>query len=86
MAVGLDSSGFLPMVLLFCPFSFFYRPFVSKCLKFYTALLDAKVKTELHLYNQGGHGFDLGLEQGKSTSMWPQSFVAWLQDEGFIEP
>lgn len=58
----------------------------DKCLNFYTALLDAKVKTELHLYNQGGHGFDLGLHLGESTAMWPQSFVAWLKDEGFIEP
>nr|AKB95180.1 endo-1,4-beta xylanase B [uncultured bacterium] len=57
----------------------------DKCLQFYTSLLNAKVKTELHLYNQGGHGFDLGLHKGESTSMWPASFVAWLKDEGFVE-
>lgn len=58
---------------------------VDKCLQFYTALLNADVKTELHLYNQGGHGFDLGADRGESTSMWPQSFVAWLKDEGFMK-
>jgi acetyl esterase/lipase len=59
---------------------------VDKCLDFYTALLNANVKTELHLYNQGGHGFDLGVGKGASTSMWPQSFVAWLKDQEIIQP
>ncbi len=54
---------------------------VNKCVEFYAALLHAGVKAELHLYNQGGHGFDLGSGRGESTSMWPESFVAWLKDQ-----
>ncbi len=58
---------------------------VDKCVEFYTALLHAGVKAELHLYNRGGHGFDLGAGKGESTSMWPESFVAWLKDQEFIK-
>lgn len=56
----------------------------AKCLKMYAHLLKANVKTELHFYNQGGHGFDLAAGRGVSTAMWPSSFVAWLKDEQFI--
>ena len=55
----------------------------NKCIDFYAQLLKAKVKAELHVYNQGGHGFDLGVGRGDSTAMWPKSFVAWLKDQGF---
>lgn len=58
---------------------------VGKCVEFYAALQKAKVKTELHFYSQGGHGFDLGADKGALTSMWPASFVAWLKDQAFIE-
>ena len=58
----------------------------DKCVNFYADLLKAGVKSELHLYSQGKHGFDLGVGKGESTAMWPASFVAWLKDEEFINP
>jgi acetyl esterase/lipase len=57
----------------------------DKCIDFYKMLLQAGVKTELHLYSQGSHGFDLGVGRGESVAMWPVSFVAWLRDVNVIE-
>ena len=54
-----------------------------RCLEFYAKILKAKVpKTELHIVNQGGHGFDLGDGRGQSTAMWKDSFVKWMADVG----
>ncbi|MFT5401897.1 MAG: acetyl esterase/lipase/outer membrane protein assembly factor BamB [Verrucomicrobiales bacterium] len=56
------------------------------CLDFYAKLLAAKVpKTELHIVNRGGHGFDLGDSSGASTAMWKESFVKWMADVGLSE-
>ncbi|MFT4638553.1 MAG: hypothetical protein ACI8T1_001874, partial [Verrucomicrobiales bacterium] len=53
---------------------------------FYAKLLAAKVpKTELHIVNRGGHGFDLGDSSGASTAMWKESFVKWMADVGLSE-
>jgi acetyl esterase/lipase len=55
-----------------------------RCVEFYGKLLKAKVKkTELHIVNQGSHGFDLGEGRGGSTPMWKESFVKWMADVGF---
>jgi acetyl esterase/lipase len=58
----------------------------DKCVDFYAALLKAGVNAELHVFNKGGHGFDLGLRQGKATALWTDSFLAWLQDINMIQP
>jgi acetyl esterase/lipase len=52
----------------------------DKCIGFYTRLLKAGVNAELHIFGKGSHGFDLGMNSGKSVALWPRSFVAWLQD------
>jgi len=57
---------------------------VDRCLDFYQAVLKAGAQVELHLFSKGGHGFDLGEGRGESTAMWKESFVAWLEDAGFI--
>ena len=55
-----------------------------RCIEFYGKLLKAKVKkTELHILNQGSHGFDLGEGRGVSTPMRKESFVKWMEDVGF---
>jgi acetyl esterase/lipase len=56
----------------------------DKCAAFYLMLLQAGVKAELHIYGKGSHGFDLGVGRGKSASLWPDCFVAWLQDSSII--
>jgi len=57
---------------------------VDKCLEFYTALLEAGVNAELHVFSRAGHGFGLGDGRGESTALWPASFVAWLHDANMI--
>jgi acetyl esterase/lipase len=57
----------------------------DKCVDFYTKLLKAGVKAELHVFSKGDHGFDLGTGRGESVSLWPASFVAWLHDSNLIQ-
>jgi acetyl esterase/lipase len=56
----------------------------DRCLEFCSRLLDAGVPMELHLYNGGGHGFDLGLDKGESVKTWTGSFAAWMKDMKFL--
>jgi acetyl esterase/lipase len=56
---------------------------VAPCVDFYQLLLKAGAHAELHLYNKGGHGFDMGDGHGESVALWKESFVAWLKDSGF---
>ena len=58
---------------------------VNKCVEFYAQLLRAGVNAELHVFNKGSHGFNMGQGRGYSTALWPMSFAAWLRDAGIIE-
>jgi deoxyxylulose-5-phosphate synthase len=46
---------------------------------------DAKRPVEVHIYAQGGHGFNLG-SRSKLASIrdWPQRMADWLGDNGFL--
>jgi len=57
----------------------------DKCVDFYSMLLRAGVKAELHVFSKGSHGFDMGDGRGKSAAIWPRSFVAWLSDSNIIQ-
>jgi hypothetical protein len=52
----------------------------ANCLKFYNALLEKGISSELHIYAINEHGFDFGLGRGYSVSMWRENFIAWLRD------
>jgi acetyl esterase/lipase len=56
----------------------------AKCLDFYALLLKAGVNAELHIFGKGSHGFDMGRGRGKSVTLWPTRFVAWLYDTNII--
>jgi acetyl esterase/lipase len=45
----------------------------------------AKVKTEVHLYAQGSHAFNMG-KRSKLQSIhdWPQRMADWLLDNGYL--
>lgn len=43
----------------------------------HAALRSAGVPAEIHLYEQGGHGFGLGAAS-QDCSQWPDAFVTWL--------
>lgn len=55
---------------------------VDRCVDFYQTLLKAGDHAELHLFNEGGHGFDMGEGHGNSVALWKESFLAWLKDIG----
>lgn len=56
---------------------------INHSLVYYTALKNANVPVEMHLYAQGGHGF--GVRPTKlPISNWPQLLGTWLKSNGII--
>jgi acetyl esterase/lipase len=58
---------------------------VTNSLSYYTALKDAGVPTELHLYPTGGHAFGLRHTALPITD-WPRLVEIWLQAIGMTSP
>lgn len=50
----------------------------------YTAWRKAGVPAEMHLYERGGHGFDLR-PQGTTSDYWFGDFIRWMQARGLLE-
>jgi acetyl esterase/lipase len=44
---------------------------------------DAKIPVELHLYQNGGHGFGLG-NPDRTSNKWFDAFIYWLDVNGFL--
>lgn len=55
---------------------------VENSLNYYLALKNQKVPVEMHIYENGGHGFGLGI-QGTNKN-WPAACEKWLISNGFI--
>jgi acetyl esterase/lipase len=55
---------------------------VQNSLMFYDELLKNKVKAELHVFQEGGHGF--GLNNPKSKDKWIDWCRNWLDENGFL--
>jgi endo-1,4-beta-xylanase len=51
---------------------------------FFLALKKAGVPAELHVYNEGGHGFGVR-PWPLSIGNWPGLFQGWLNDRGFLK-
>ena len=56
---------------------------VDHPLMMYTALREAQVPVELHLFERGGHGFGMGVP-GSCCSSWSGLFLAWARARGFM--
>jgi acetyl esterase/lipase len=54
---------------------------VQNSLMFYEALLKNKVKAEIHIFEEGGHGF--GMENPKNPEHWFDWAANWLKENGF---
>ena len=50
---------------------------VQNSLAYYAALVNAGVKAEMHLFDNGGHGYGMR-ERGNPTDCWPALAEAWL--------
>ncbi|MBB6239008.1 acetyl esterase/lipase [Pedobacter sp. AK013] len=54
---------------------------VKNSLQFFDALLKAKVKSEMHILQTGGHGFGIYDEENKDS--WLVSCYEWMRKNGF---
>jgi dipeptidyl aminopeptidase/acylaminoacyl peptidase len=50
---------------------------VENSIRFYQALIKNKVNAEMHIYQNGGHGF--GLHNATTTDSWIERVAAWMQ-------
>ena len=50
---------------------------VENSIRFYQALIKNKVNAEMHIYQNGGHGF--GLQNATTTDSWFERATAWMQ-------
>jgi acetyl esterase/lipase len=57
---------------------------LENSLNYFAALRAAKVAAELHVFEEGGHGFGIRLAQGKPAAAWPDLFLQWSGRHGFF--
>jgi acetyl esterase/lipase len=55
----------------------------EQSLALYRALRGAGVPTELHIYDEGGHGFGVR-RSGRPVSGWPERCTEWLRHRGIL--
>src|SRR5688572_5663327 len=55
----------------------------TNSLLFYEALLKNNVPTELHIYQEGGHGF--GMKMKKSNDLWMERCINWMAANGWTK-
>ncbi|RCH54808.1 alpha/beta hydrolase [Mucilaginibacter hurinus] len=55
---------------------------VQNSVMFYDALVKHKVKAEMHLYQEGGHGY--GLNNPKSRDPWFERLKHWMDANGWL--
>lgn len=59
--------------------------FATRSIDLYSRWLAAGKRTELHLYNTGGHGFGMN-KRGLPVDNWIERFGEWLKGLGLLEP
>jgi acetyl esterase/lipase len=55
---------------------------VENSIRFYQALIKNKVNAEMHIYQNGGHGF--GLHNTTTSDAWFEKAAAWMRVNKFI--
>ena len=55
---------------------------VENTLRLNTALRNAGVATEMHIFERGGHGFGLRGLEGNSARVWPHLYLNWAAMHG----
>lgn len=56
---------------------------VQNSLVFYSALIDKKVPAEMHIYQNGGHGFGMKLPNAKE--IWMDRCRNWMENNGWLK-
>lgn len=57
-----------------------FRLGVLKNVSYLTTILENVEKSELHIYNSGGHGFGTSTDKGISVAFWKVNFLNWMLD------
>lgn len=57
---------------------------VSNAQMYFDALGAAGVKREMHLFEEGGHGFALRFAMDKPVAVWPDLVLAWSRRHGVL--
>lgn len=57
---------------------------VENSLKVFAALRAKQVPAEMHVFEEGGHGFGLRFAVGKPVAAWPDLALAWMDRKGFL--
>jgi len=51
---------------------------------YFTALRGAKIPAEIHVFENGGHGFGIANTKGKVTAAWPDLLATWARSHGYF--
>ncbi len=54
--------------------------------EFYTALFNAQIPVELHIYGHGGHANGIQPRNGIPFGAWHHRFEEWITDLGMVKP
>tara|TARA_R110000751_G_scaffold1474_4_gene5561 strand:- start:33917 stop:34834 length:918 start_codon:yes stop_codon:yes gene_type:complete len=55
---------------------------VENSINYFLALKNVKVPVEMHIYEDGGHGFGMG--RSTTADSWPEALSLWLKKHSFI--
>lgn len=55
---------------------------VKNSLVYYENLVKNNITAEMHVFQKGGHGYDLSVGRGTQSS-WPDLCIRWLKENGF---
>lgn len=56
---------------------------VENSLRYYSSLKQHDIPVEMHIYEQGGHGFGMG--RSNTSNNWPKALVRWMQRHELIQ-
>jgi acetyl esterase/lipase len=57
---------------------------INISLNAFAALKAAKVPAEMHVFEEGGHGFGIRMAAGKPVEAWPDLLIRWGQQHQFF--
>lgn len=78
----LISEEATPPAFLLCAFD---DSMPEQMAKFFVTLRQAGINAEIHVYSSGGHGWGVRSDRGMSVEGWPNLFLGWLNDRGFLK-
>jgi acetyl esterase/lipase len=56
---------------------------VENSLQLFAAYRAMEVPVEVHLFEEGGHGFGLRFAIGKPVALWPDLVLSWMRRKGY---